>query len=184
MSTIDLSTTTGTWDIDASHSVIAFTVRHAMVAKTRGRFTEVSGTLTIDGANPGASKADVTIPAASFDTGSADRDAHVRSADFLDVENFPALTFVSTGITQHGSDEFEIAGDLTIHGVTKPVTLKAELNGVAVDPFGNTRIGFEAKTKIKRSDYGLNWNAALEAGGVLVSDEVKIELDVEAIKQA
>lgn len=180
----DLTTTTGVWEIDPAHSMIAFTVRHAMVAKTRGRFTDVSGTLTIDGANPSNSSADVKITASSIDTGNSDRDVHLRSGDFLDVEKFEFLTFKSTSISQVSDDEFEVAGDLTIHGVTQPVKFKAELNGVATDPFGNVRIGFEAETKINRSDFGLTWNAALEAGGVLVSDEVKIQLDVEAIKQS
>ncbi len=178
----DLSAATGTWTIDPTHSVIGFSVRHAMVAKVRGRFGAFSGTLTIDGANAGASKAELTIESASIDTQTADRDAHLKSPDFLDVEQFPTLTFVSTGIKATDDDEFVVTGDLTIHGVTKPVSIEVEYNGVGGDPWGNTRIGFEGKTTISRKDFGLTWNVALEAGGILVGDDIKIELDIEAVK--
>ena len=153
-----------------------------MVAKVRGRFGAFSGSLTVDGANPAASKAELTIEAASIDTQTADRDAHLKSPDFLDVEQFPTLTFVSTGIKATDDDEFVVTGDLTIHGVTKPVSIEVEYNGVGGDPWGNTRIGFEGKTTISRKDFGLTWNVALEAGGILVGDDIKIELDIEAVK--
>ena len=178
----DLSAATGTWTIDPTHSVIGFSVRHAMVAKVRGRFGAFSGSLTVDGANPAASKAELTIEAASIDTQTADRDAHLKSPDFLDVEQFLTLTFVSTGIKATDDDEFVVTGDLTIHGVTKPVSIEVEYNGVGGDPWGNTRIGFEGKTTISRKDFGLTWNVALEAGGILVGDDIKIELDIEAVK--
>ena len=179
----DLATTTGTWQIDPSHSTIGFVARHAMVAKVRGHFTDVTGTLTLDGANPAASSASLTIVASSFTTGSDDRDNHVKSADFLDVEQFPTLSFVSTGVKQKDDDEFIVTGDLTIHGVTKSVDVKFELQGVSKDPWGGTRIGFEGKAEISRKEFGLVWNVALETGGVLVGDTIKIELDVEAVKQ-
>ena len=179
----DLSATTGTWVIDPTHTVIGFTVRHAMVAKVRGRFNECSGSFTLDGANPASSKAEITIQPASFDTQNADRDAHVKSADFLDVEQFPTLTFVSKAVTQKGDDEFIVTGDLTIHGVTKPVDVKFELQGTSQDPWGGTRIGFEGKAEISRKEFGLVWNVALETGGVLVGDTIKLELDVEAVKK-
>jgi polyisoprenoid-binding protein YceI len=178
----DFAAATGTWTIDPTHSVIGFSVRHAMVAKVRGRFGAFSGTLTVDGANPAASTAELTIESASIDTQTADRDAHLKSPDFLDVEQFPTLTFVSTGIKATDDDEFIVTGDLTIHGVTKSVAIEVEYNGVGGDPWGNTRIGFEGKTTISRKDFGLTWNVALEAGGILVGDDIKIELDIEAVK--
>lgn len=177
----DLAATTGTWVIDPTHTTIGFTARHAMIAKVRGGFTEFSGSFTLDGANPAASSAELTIQAASFDTGNADRDAHVKGEEFLDVEKFPTLTFTSTGVAAKG-DDFVVTGDLTIHGVTKSVPVEFELVGVSVDPWGNTRIGFEGEAEISRKDFGLTWNVALEAGGVLVSDNIKISLDVEAVK--
>ncbi|MEK9738070.1 MAG: YceI family protein [Candidatus Nanopelagicales bacterium] len=179
----DLSAITGTWEFDPSHTNLGFNARHAMVAKVRGGFSDVTGTLVLDGANPAASTATVTIMAASLDTKNADRDAHLKSADFLDVEQFPTITFSSTSAKQISDDEFEVIGDLTIHGVTKPVTVKMELTGVGQDPWGGTRIGFEGKAEISRKDFGMVWNVALEAGGVLVSDTIKLELDVEAVKQ-
>jgi len=180
----DLSTVTGTWVIDQTHTTIGFTARHAMVAKVRGRFAEFEGTLALDGANPGASTAAFTIQAASIDTRTADRDAHLTSPDFLDVEQFPTLSFTSTSVTHKGGEHFVLVGDLTIKGISKPVEIALELNGVGPDPWGNTRIGFEGKTEVSRKDYGLTWNVALEGGGVLVADHIKIELDVEAVKQA
>ncbi|MEI6621203.1 MAG: YceI family protein [Actinomycetes bacterium] len=179
----DYSQATGTWTIDASHSSLGFSVRHAMVAKTRGRFNDFEGTITLDGANPTASTAAVTIKSESFDTQSAERDAHIKSADFLDVEQYPELTFASSAITVKGEDEFVLVGDLTVRGVTRPVSLDVQLLGVSKDPWGGTRIGFEAETEISRKDFGLTWNVALETGGVLVGDKVKITIDVEAVKQ-
>lgn len=184
MTTTPETTTTalsqGTWTLDATHSEVGFTVRHAGISKVRGKFTDLEATATI-GETLEASSVTATIQAASFDSGDANRDAHVRGADFFDVEQFPTLTFSSTGISGD-SGEFKLAGDLTIHGVTKPVVFDTEFNGVAVDPFGATRAGFEAKTVISRKEFGLTWNAALEAGGVLVSDKVTITLDVAFVK--
>lgn len=173
----------GTWTIDPSHSRLGFVARHAMVTKVRGQFDEFAGTIVIDPANPSASTATVAVQLASVNTGSADRDAHLRSADFFDVETNKEMTFASTGVKQDGK-EFVMLGDLTIKGVTRPVELELEPTGVASDPFGNTRAGFEGETEISRKDFGLTWNVALEAGGVLVSDKIKIQLDVSAIKSA
>lgn len=178
-----LAAATGTWVIDASHSTIGFTVRHAMIAKVRGSFGEFEGSFTINGDDLSASSAEVTIAAASIDTSSADRDAHLKSADFLDVEQFPTLTFTSTAVAVDGP-EVTLTGDLTIHGVTRPVTVEYEYVGTSRDPYGNERIGFEGKAKISRKEFNLTWNAALETGGVLVGDEITLVLDVEAVKQA
>ena len=179
-----LAAVTGTWAIDASHTTIAFSARHAMVAKTRGRFDEFEGTLVLDGDDVAASTAELTIQAASLETKSADRDAHLKSPDFLDVENFPTLTFATTAVSHQGGNDFTLTGDLTIHGVTKSVDIAVELVGVNADPWGGTRIGLEGRTEISRKDFGLTWNVAIEGGGLLVGDAVKIELDVEAVKQA
>jgi polyisoprenoid-binding protein YceI len=173
---------TGTWAIDPTHTTIGFTIRHAMIAKVRGRFAEFEGTFVIDGANVGASTASLTIQAASFSTDNADRDGHVKSADFLDVENFPTLTFTSTSAVQQGN-AFTVTGDLTIHGVTQSVPVAFELVGTSTDPWGGNRIGFEGTAEISREAFGLTWNTALETGGVLISDTVKLVFDVEAVKQ-
>lgn len=179
-----LDQTTGTWTIDPSHTRVGFSAKHAMVATVRGQFADFTGALTLDGAAPEQSSAEVTIEAASISTASEDRDNHLRAGDFLDVETHPHLTFRSTGVRYSGSDDFVMTGDLTIRGTTRPVELKVELEGIATDPFGNERIGFSGETTISRKDFDLTWNVALEAGGVLVSDKVKITLDVSAIKQA
>ena len=179
----DFSDYQGTWVIDTTHTRLGFVARHAMVTKVRGQFEEFAGTLVIDAANPSASTASVAVQLASVNTGTPDRDAHLRSADFFDVENNKEMTFASTGVKQDG-DEFVMLGDLTIKGVTRPVELELEPTGVATHPFGNVRAGFEGGTEISRKDFGLTWNVALEAGGVLVSDKIKIQLDVSAIKQA
>ena len=176
----NLSTATGTWVIDPTHTNLGFSARHAMVAKVRGTFAEFAGSFTIDGDNLAASSAEVTIQVASIDTKTADRDAHLKSPDFLDAETFPTITFVSTAVAAKG-DDVVITGDLTIHGVTKSVD---EFIGISQDPWGQTKIGFEGSTKISRKEFGLTWNAALETGGVLVGDEIKLNLDVEATKQA
>jgi polyisoprenoid-binding protein YceI len=181
--TTSLEQTTGTWEIDPSHTRVGFSAKHAMIANVRGQFAAFSGALTLDGVSPTSSSAELTIDAASIATGNDDRDAHVRSADFLDVENYSTLTFTSTGVRYSGGEDFVMVGDLTIRGTTVPVELAVELEGVATDPFGNERIGFSGETTISRKEFGLTWNAALEAGGVLVSDKVKITLDVSAIKQ-
>ena len=177
----DFSAYDGTWTIDPTHTRLGFTARHAMVTKVRGQFDEFSGTLTIDAANPSASTAEVAVQLASVNTGTADRDAHLRGADFFDVENNKEMTFSSTAVKQDG-DEFVMIGDLTIKGVSRPVELELEPTGVATDPFGNVRAGFEGETEISRKEFGLTWNVALETGGVLVSDKIKIQLDVSAIK--
>jgi polyisoprenoid-binding protein YceI len=178
-----LSVTTGTWAIDPSHTRLGFAAKHAMVTTVRGGFESFEGTLTLDGDNPAASSANLAIEAASFSSGNEQRDGHVKSPDFLDVETYPALTFVSTAVRQDG-DEFVMVGDLTIRGVTRRVEIQAELQGVERDPFGNERIGFEGRTVISRKDFGLSWNVPLDTGGVLVSDKIKIELDVSAVRQA
>ncbi len=174
----------GTYTLDPSHSRVGFVARHAMIAKVRGAFNEVGGTATIDGANPSASSLEVTIQAASIDTRDANRDAHLRSADFFDVDTYPTITFVATGFEITDDATVEVTGDLTIRGVTRSVTVPFEFGGQAVDPFGNHRIGFEGSLVVNRKDWGLTWNAALEAGGVLVSDKVTLELEVSAIKAA
>ncbi len=172
----------GAWNFDAAHSEVGFTVRHAGISKVRGQFTDVDATLTLGGALSEAAVT-ATIQAKSFSSGDANRDGHVRSADFFDVETYPTLSFVSTGVSG-GDGDFELTGELSIRGVSKTVTFQGEFNGVAVDPFGATRAGFEAKTVISRKEFGLTWNAALETGGVLVSDKVTITLDVAFVKSA
>ncbi len=170
-----------TYTIDKSHSEIEFQVRH-LVTKVRGRFDDFEGTLEFDDGNPGGSSVSVTVQAASIDTNEKDRDTHLRSADFFDVEQFPTLTLASKTVSG-GGESYTVVGDLTIHGTTKEVTLPATFLGNAKDPWGNTRVGFEAELTVNRRDFGLNWNAALEAGGFLVGDEVKIFLSVQAIAQ-
>lgn len=179
----DLAAYTGTWAIDPSHSEIGFTARHAVVTKVRGKFSEFEGTFVLDGATPSASSIAFTAQLSSIETGNADRDAHLRSADFFDVDNNKTLEFRSTGITVNGQGG-TLVGDLTIKGVTRPVEIAVEFGGLAKDPFGNERAGFEGTTSISRKDFGLTWNVALETGGFLVSDEIKIALDISAIKQA
>ncbi|MFF2344907.1 YceI family protein [Pseudarthrobacter sp. NPDC058119] len=174
--------TTGTWTLDNSHSEIGFTVRHAGISKVRGQFKEAEATLDLAD-NVADSKVNATIKTASFDSGDVNRDGHVRGEDFFDVENFPEISFVSNAIVPKG-DAYELQGDLTIKGVTRPVALETELHGVAVDPFGNTRAGLTAETTISRKDFGLTWNAVLEAGGVLVSDKVAINLELAFIAPA
>lgn len=177
----DLSAANGTWVIDAAHTSIGFSARHLMVSKVRGSFTAFEGGFTIDASNVSASSANLTIQAASIDTSSADRDVHLTSAEFLDVETFPTLTFVSTSAADKGNI-VEVSGDLTIHGVTKSVVIPWEFIGVSTDPWGNTKAGFEAELEISRQEFGLVWNVALETGGVLVSDKIKLTLDIQALK--
>jgi len=179
----DLSATTGTWAIDPSHTTIGFSARHAMVAKVRGKFTDFAGTFTLDGANPASSSAELVIQTASIETGSADRDGHLKSAEFLNVEVNPTLTFTSTSTTVKNDNTFIVTGNLTLGAVTNSVEITFELVGTSQDPWGGIRVGFEGEAEISRKDYGLVWNAALETGGVLVGDSVKITLDVEAVKQ-
>lgn len=170
-----------TYVIEPTHSQAAFSVRHLMIATVRGSFDKVNGTLQYDAANPEAAVIEVSLDAASISTGVADRDNHLRSGDFLDVANYPALTFKSTAVKMTGTDTADITGDLTIRGVTRSVVIKAEKLGEAKDPWGNAKIGFAGKAKINREDWGLTWNVALEAGGVLVGKEVTIDLDVEVV---
>ena len=171
------------WDFDLSHSSVNFHVRHLMVSKVHGRFSKWTGTLALDEQDLTRSSLDVTIDATSIDTKDEKRDAHLRSPDFLDVEKFPTLTFKSTSITRDGDDEYKVAGDLTIHGVTKQVTLTVEGGSIVKDPWGGTRTGFSAKTAINRKEFGLGWNVALEAGGFLVGDKLEITLEIEAVKK-
>ena len=171
----------GPWAIDVSHSSINFKVRHLGLAKTRGRFTAFEGTVQV-GERPEDTTVEVTIDASSVDTHDETRDNHLRTADFFDVEHHPSITFRSTGVRGAGSD-WVLDGDLTIAGVTKPVALEVEYDGVSTDPWGGTRAGFTARTEVNREDWGLTWNAALEAGGLLVGKTVTLELDVELIRQ-
>ncbi|WP_370939992.1 YceI family protein [Amycolatopsis sp. cg13] len=175
---------TGTYTIDGSHSRIGFVARHAMVTKVRGSFNEFEGSFTLDGENPANSSASITIQSKSVDTRNADRDGHLRNNDFLSCDEFPTISFTSTGITQTGEDTFDVTGDLTIKDVTKSVTVPFEFGGSAKDPFGNDRVGFEGSTSINRSDYNVKFNAALETGGVLVSDKITLEFEISAIKNA
>ena len=175
--------TTTTWNIDPAHTTAEFKVRHMMITNVRGHFSGITGVLTSDDQDVTKSQVEASIPAASINTREPDRDTHLKSADFLDVEKFPTLTFASTNITRTGEGELEVEGDLTIHGVTRRVVFAVEgPTPPGKDPWGNTRIGWTATTKINRKDFGLNWNAALETGGILVGDDVTLTLDVEAVK--
>lgn len=177
-------TLTGNYKLDPSHTRIGFVTRHAMVTKVRGSFDEFDGTGYFDAENPSNSRLSLTIKAASVDTRSADRDAHLRGNDFLDVEHYPEITYVSTAVEQVDDTRFRVTGDLTIKGVTRPVTVDLELTGSATDPFGNQRIGLEGTATINRKDFGVTWNVALEAGGVLVSDKVTLEFEISAVRDA
>jgi polyisoprenoid-binding protein YceI len=171
--------TPGLWNVDASHSEVSFSARHLMIAKVRGRFSKFNGTITV-GDDPLGSTVTAEVDLASVDTGDTQRDAHLRSADFFDADEYPTMTFVSTQVTSRGGD-YALTGDLTIRGKTLPVTFKLEFDGVSADPWGGTRAGFTAEAEINRQDWGLTWNVPLESG-VLVSDKVKIVLDIEAVK--
>ena len=173
----------GDYVLDPAHTRIGFSARHAMVTKVRGAFHEFEGIAHVDADNPADSSVRVTIQSASLTTGNDQRDGHLRSADFFDVETYPEIRFVSTDVKRDGTD-WTITGDLTINEVTKPIAVTFEETGAATDPFGNERVGFEGSVAINRSDWGLKWNAALEAGGVLVSEKVTLEFDVSAIRQA
>ena len=175
---------TGEYTLDAAHSRIGFVARHAMVTKVRGSFNDFTGTATIDGDAPEKSSVQVTIQAHSVDTRNADRDGHLKSNDFLAMDEYPQITFSSTEIKQTGDTSFDVTGDLTIKGVTHSVTIPFEFEGSAKDPFGNERIGFEGSTVINRKDFGITFNAALETGGVLVSDKITLEFEISAIKSA
>jgi polyisoprenoid-binding protein YceI len=178
-----LPVTISTWKIDSAHTMAEFKVKHMMITNVKGQFSGVSGTLSLDEQDVTNSKIDVTIPTATINTREPDRDTHLKSADFFDVEKFPTITFKSTSVTRRPNDEVEVEGDLTIHGVTRKVRLAVEgPTAEGKDPWGNTRIGASAITKINRKDYGLVWNAALETGGLLVGDDVAITIDAEFIK--
>ncbi|MET9770785.1 YceI family protein [Streptomyces sp. NPDC006415] len=179
-----LAALTGTYTLDPAHSSIGFTVRHAMVTNVRGSFGEHEGTLALDGTDPANSSASIDVKIASVDTGIADRDGHLVSGDFFDAEKFPLMTFRSTQAEQLGGEAYRITGDLTIKDVTRPLSIDLEFNGSATDVYGNERVGFEGSADILRSDWGLTWNAALETGGVMVSDKVKLTFDISAIKAA
>ncbi|MFB6505317.1 MULTISPECIES: YceI family protein [unclassified Streptomyces] len=179
-----LAALTGDYTIDPAHSSIGFTVRHAMVTNVRGTFGDHEGTLKLDGSDPANSTASIDVRIASVDTGIADRDAHLVSGDFFDAEKFPLMTFRSTRAEQLGGDDYRVTGDLTIKDVTRPLSIDLEFNGSATDVYGNERVGFEGSATILRSDWGLTWNAALETGGVMVSDKVKLTFDISAIKAA
>jgi polyisoprenoid-binding protein YceI len=172
-----------TWKIDPAHTHVEFAVKHMMIATVKGRFSEVTGEIQLDEGNLRNSKVYIEINVASIDTREPQRDQHLLSPDFFDVEKYPKITFRSTAI-ENTLEQFKLTGDLTIHGVTRPVTLDVTHEGRGKDPWGGERIGFAATGKIKRSDFGLTWNAALETGGFLVGDDVKISLDVEAVKAA
>ncbi len=172
----------GTYVIDPTHTRIGFVARHLMVTKVRGAFREYTGSITI-GDDVASSTAEAAIQTASIDTGTPDRDAHLRSGDFFDAETYPAITFGNARVVTRDGDEFVVEGDLTIKDVTRPVSLKVELDGVANDPFGNTKLAVTAKTEIDREDFGLTWNVALESGGVLVSKKITIEIEAQAVLQ-
>ena len=180
----NLEQLTGDYTIDPTHTRIGFVARHAMVTKVRGSFQDFDGTLHIDCENPASSSGQVTIKAKSIDTGNADRDGHLRSNDFFAMDDYPEITFASTAVEPIDAHDYRVTGDLTIKGVTRPVTVDFEYTGAATDPFGNFRVGLEGSVTVNRKDWGVNWNAALEAGGVLVSDKVTLELDVSAIRNA
>ncbi|MFJ8468493.1 YceI family protein [Streptomyces swartbergensis] len=180
----DLAALTGDYTIDPAHSTLGFVARHAMVTNVKGSFQDFTGTLHLDGTDPSLSTASLDVVMDSIETGNADRDGHLKSADFFKADEFPTMTFRSTRAESLGGDDYRITGDLTILGTTRPLTIDLEFNGAAKDPFGNERVGFEGKAEILRSEWGLTWNAALETGGVLVSDKIKLNFDISAIRNA
>lgn len=179
---VPLSELTGSYTIDPAHSRIGFSARHAMVTKVRGAFNDFSGTAYLDGDDPAKSTASVAVQAASIDTRNAQRDGHLRTNDFLDVPNFPEITFASTTAERLDDETYRLIGVLTIKGIAHPITVDFEFAGAARDPYGNLRVGFEGSVAISRKEYGMTWNATLETGGVLVGDKVTLELEVSAIK--
>jgi polyisoprenoid-binding protein YceI len=175
-------TLTGTYTLDPAHSRIGFVARHAMVTKVRGAFTSFTGSAVLDAEDPARSSAELTVEVASVDTGNGQRDDHLRTNDFFDAVTYPQIRFVSTRVERVDGDDYRLTGDLTIKGVTKPVTVDFTYTGSAVDPWGNERAGFEGRAVINRKDWGVNFNAALEAGGVLVSEKITLEFDIAAVK--
>ena len=185
--TTNTQPTVGTWTIDPAHSLVEFAAKHMMITTVKGRLADVQGTITLDERNPERSRVEVEFAAASIDTRSEQRDQHLRSGDFLDVETFPTVTFKSTrieGSPLADGEDFRVVGDLTIRGVTREVTLDATFEGRGTDPWGAEKVSFSASTKIDRRDFGLTWNAALETGGVLVSNDIKIQLEIQAARAA
>jgi polyisoprenoid-binding protein YceI len=180
-----MATTAGwaNWTIDGAHSSITFTVRHMVVSKVRGRFTRWNGTITMDERDPSGATVEVAIEPASVDTGVEQRDQHLRSPDFFDVERFPEMTFQSTGVESRGEGAYRLTGDLSMHGVTRPVTLDVEYSGSTRDPWGGVRAGFSARGSLDRRDFGLTYNQLLETGGVVVGERVQIDIEVEAVRQ-
>lgn len=182
MSATETVSGTSTWALDGAHSNVAFAVKHMMIATVRGHFSEVAATVTIEGTDYATAQISAEIEASSITTRNEQRDTHLRSADFFDVEQFPKLAFKSTKVEVRSENELVVSGDLTIHGVTKPVNLDVSIEGHGKDPWGNERTGFTAETKIKRAEYGLVYNQALETGGVLVSDDIKITIEGELVR--
>jgi polyisoprenoid-binding protein YceI len=180
----DLSALTGDYTVDPSHTTLGFVARHAMVTNVKGSFTDFTGTLHLDGTDPSKSTASFDVQMASIETGSPDRDGHLKSADFFKIDEFPTMTFRSTSAESLGGEDYRITGDLSILGTTKPISIDLEYSGAAKDPFGNERVGFEGTATINRSEWGLSWNATLETGGVLVSDKIKLTFDISAIRNA
>jgi polyisoprenoid-binding protein YceI len=173
----------GDYVVDPSHSRVGFVARHAMVTKVRGAFNQFEGKGSFDAAEPANSKLEVVVQADSIDTRNADRDGHLRNNDFFDIANHPEIRFVSTSFEQVDEDTFRVTGDLTIKATTKPITFDLEYTGTAIDPWGNRRVGLEGNVTVNRKDWGVNWNAALEAGGVLVSEKVVLEFEISALQQ-
>jgi polyisoprenoid-binding protein YceI len=178
----DPATLTGDYTFDAAHTTFGFVARHAMVTKVRGTFSEFEGSAHLDFTDPAKSSVTVKIKAASIDTGNADRDAHLRSNDFFDMDEYPEITFQSTAVEAVSGNTDRVTGDLTIRGVTKSITFESELTGPVIDPWGNTRVGFSGSLTVNRKDWGVSWNMALEAGGVVVSEKVTLEFDISATK--
>lgn len=181
---VPLAASADTWQIDTGHTSIGFTVRHMTISSVRGQFNKFAGTITVKGNNPASASIDVTVDTASIDTRSPDRDADLKSSNFLDVAKYPTMTFKSKKIEAVGGGKYKVIGDLTLHGVTKPVTLVVDVPGPPIkDPWGNMRAGASATAKISRKAFGLTWNKLIEAGGAVVGDEVSISIDVEAVKK-
>jgi len=181
---LEVQTLTGDYTLDPAHTRVGFVARHAMVTKVRGSFEEYAGTAHLDFQDPTKSTASVTIQVASITTNQKQRDEHLRTSDFFDAPTYPEITFTSTKAEVVGDDTYRLTGDLTIKDVTKPVSIDFEFTGAAKDPYGNIRVGFDGSTTVKRSDWGISWNAALETGGVMVSDKITLEFDISAIKNA
>jgi polyisoprenoid-binding protein YceI len=181
MSTVSTAVASA-WRVDPTHSSVEFAVRHLMISTVKGRFADISGTLVGDETDLGNASIDLTIPVAGIDTHEGQRDAHLRSADFFDSEHHPAITFRSTNIVRAGSNSFTVTGDLTIRGVSRPITLTVHQGGRGRDPWGGERVGYSTTTRINRKDFGLNWNQALETGGVLVGDQVTVSVDLELVR--